>query len=130
MADVLTTLEVGDEVLIGSYGRFTSYENVKKITRLTPKQIIVGNARYNRETGREVGGKGYLKRLTREKREELVKRATRQREMNRFTEETMKLTGRAGWVIDRSTPDEELAIWLEALDKVKALRAKNAESDK
>lgn len=55
----LEDLQVGDYVTYhGLYGRYGE-DAIHKIDRLTQTQIIIGNMRFRRDTGREVGQSDY-----------------------------------------------------------------------
>jgi hypothetical protein len=47
-------IKPGDQVFTKSLGRISTLTTVDRVTK---SQIIVGNSRYNRQTGRSIGGK-------------------------------------------------------------------------
>ena len=51
----LQNLKPGDKVIRRS-GGVGAVDYIETITRVTPTQIVIGNARYRKDTGREVGG--------------------------------------------------------------------------
>lgn len=130
MADTFTHLQPGDVVLVHSYGRWQAYEQVKKVERVTPKQVIIGGDKFNRETGRGIGTKANLALATPEKLEAIRLKQEESNTRVTFWREVKQLYHRDGFNLPDYVGGEELAIWREAVEKIKAIRAKNAESDK
>lgn len=57
-AEQLAALQVGDEVTIFGGGIY-SRDRIEKISKITKTQIVVGNARFRRTTGLEIGKDHY-----------------------------------------------------------------------
>lgn len=51
------SLKAGDEVVVT--GRFYGHDRLARVDRVTATQIVVGNERFRRDSGRRVGDSGY-----------------------------------------------------------------------
>ncbi len=105
------TIKAGDEAVeVDDYGRMT----IVKVAKVTPSgQIVLGNEKRYRSDGREISSDKWhsktLRLLTPELREEIAKKATRQR--------NLRVLNDVRW---ENVDDEKLAQIVAILKEVKS----------